>query len=54
MVCQHRDIELRHEHSTKEVARRIGRNVHNLYKTMSRIHDMLMRCVRRTLAEETR
>ena len=40
--------------TTKEVARRIGRNVHNLYKTMARIHDMLMRCVRRTLAEETR
>lgn len=39
--------------TTKEVARRINRNVHNLYKTMARIHDALLKCVHRTLAQET-
>ena len=33
----------------KEIAARSGRSVHTLYKTITRVHTNLQKCVRRTL-----
>ena len=47
-------IQLRyfHETSTKKAAERLGRPVESVYKSMSRIHDALLQCVRRSLRVE--
>lgn len=36
----------------KQIAKRFDVSTRAIYKTLSRIHDALMRCVRRSLAEE--
>lgn len=45
-------IFLRYEKglATKQLAELVGRPVHGLYKSMARIHKMLLNCVRHTLA----
>ena len=47
-------ILLRYEDgkTIKDIARRVGRSAQGMYKTMARIHDVLLRCVRRRLATE--
>ena len=47
-------ILLRYEdgRTVKEVAGQVGRSAQGMYKTMARIHDILLRCVRRRLALE--
>lgn len=47
-------IKVRYEqgNTIKEVAEQVGRPVHGLYKAMARIHDVLLLCIRRTLAKE--
>lgn len=49
-------IHLRYfsENSTKKAAERLGRSVESVYKSMSRIHDALLQCVRRSLPAEAR
>lgn len=44
-------VLMRHEHkaTTRTVARRIGMSVESAYKAIPRIHDMLLRCIRRQL-----
>jgi len=36
--------------TTKELARRVGRPIHGMYKSMARIHGILHQCVIRTMA----
>ena len=45
-------IRLRYEQNitTKELAKRVNRPFHGLYKAMGRIHSALLLCVRRTLS----
>ena len=38
--------------TVKSIAERIGRSVHGLYKSMARIHNVLLDCVHKTLAAE--
>jgi RNA polymerase sigma-70 factor (ECF subfamily) len=47
-------LELRYEQelSAPRIANRFDISTRAVYKTLSRIHDVLMRCVRRSLAEE--
>ena len=47
-------IHMRYEQDEgpQTIARRIGKSVHSVYKRLARIHDMLLQCVRRTLAME--
>ncbi len=49
-------IHLRYfsENSTRNVAEQLGRSIESVYKSMSRIHDVLLQCVRRTLRAEAR
>ena len=49
-----RDRELLHMRYTqdmtvKTVAERIGRSIHTVYKSLARIHDLLLRCIHRQL-----
>ena len=37
--------------SAKELAEGLGRSVHAVYRSLRRIHDMLERCINRSLAE---
>jgi RNA polymerase sigma-70 factor (ECF subfamily) len=45
-------IEMRYEQSNRinEIAAKVGRPVHGLYKAMARIHNLLRQCVERTMA----
>ena len=47
----HKVIKMRYEQEAtiRQVAKKMQRPVHGLYKTMARIHDSLHRCVQRTL-----
>jgi len=47
-------IRLRYERdiSVKNIALGVGKSIHSIYRGLSRIHDMLLRCVRRTLRED--
>ncbi len=47
-------VQMRYEQdvTVKNIAERFGKSVQGIYQALSRIHEMLMRCVRRTLAEE--
>lgn len=47
-------IQMRYEQdiTVKTIAERLGRSVQSIYKKMARIHDKLLRCVRRHIAEE--
>ena len=47
-------LQMRYEKDIvpKEIARQLGRSVMGIYKSMSRIHDFLLQCVRRQLATE--
>lgn len=47
-------VQLRYiqELSVKEVAERMGRDRSGIYKSLSRIHDVLLNCIRQKLAEE--
>ncbi|AQT67884.1 RNA polymerase sigma factor CnrH [Anaerohalosphaera lusitana] len=47
-------IELRYEkgNTVKRIASYVGRPVQGLYKTMGRIHENLLECIRRALARE--
>lgn len=52
-----RDYELiclryRDEISVKSIAEQMGRSIKSVYKRIARIHDVLLRCVRRTLGPE--
>ena len=38
--------------TTNDVARQVNRSVHAVYRSLTRIHDKLLRCINRTLAEE--
>ncbi|MFC1762069.1 sigma-70 family RNA polymerase sigma factor [Planctomycetota bacterium] len=38
--------------TVKKVAERIGRSIHTVYKSLGRIHDLLLHCVRRQLMTE--
>lgn len=38
--------------SAKELAKGLGRSVHAVYRALRRIHDMLQRCIRRSMAEQ--
>ena len=37
--------------SAKELAEGLGRSVHAIYRSLRRIHDMLQRCINRSIAE---
>jgi RNA polymerase sigma-70 factor (ECF subfamily) len=52
-----RDYELiclryRDEVSVKSIAEQMGRSIQSIYKRIARIHDALLRCVRRALSPE--
>lgn len=49
-----RVVMLRYEEDVtiKQLGEKIGRSAQGIYKTMSRIHDLLLQCVRRTLVSE--
>ncbi|HIJ71535.1 MAG TPA: sigma-70 family RNA polymerase sigma factor [Planctomycetes bacterium] len=51
----HRLIRLRYyqNESVKAIAQHLGKTIKAIYKSISRIQYILLRCVRRTLAEET-
>ena len=36
----------------KELAKGLGRSVHAIYRALRRIHDMLQRCINRSIAEQ--
>jgi len=38
--------------AVKDVAEHIGRSIHTVYKSLARIHDMLLQCIRRQLMSE--
>jgi len=38
--------------SAKDVARRLGRNVHYVYRSIRRIHDSLFDCIKRVLSKD--
>ena len=38
--------------SVQEIAHRLGRSTHAVYRELSRIHGLLSRCIERSLAEE--
>ena len=38
--------------SVQELAESLGRSVHAIYRSLRRIHDMLQRCINRSLAEK--
>ena len=49
-------IKIKYEqgYKIKQIAQHLSRSVHGLYKTMNRIHNLLLNCTRRKLlAEET-
>lgn len=50
----HKLVLLRHQkgHTVKSIAESLGLSVHSAYKLIYRVHDMLLRCVRRTLKVE--
>ena len=45
-------IKMRYENgiTTKELAKRVGRPIHGMYKSMARIHGVLYQCVNRTMS----
>lgn len=47
-------INLRYEQdvATKSIAKQTGLSIHTVYKTIARIHDSLLRCIRRRLFQE--
>ncbi len=45
-------LRYRDEVTIESIARQMGRSVQSLYKRIVRIHDALLRCVRRALNEE--
>jgi RNA polymerase sigma-70 factor (ECF subfamily) len=45
-------LRYRDEVTIEGIARQMGRSVQGIYKRIVRIHDALLRCVRRTLSEE--
>jgi RNA polymerase sigma-70 factor (ECF subfamily) len=52
-----RDYELiclryRDEVSVKSIAERMGRSIQSVYKRITRIHDALLRCVRKAISRE--
>ena len=38
--------------TAKDVARKVGRNVHYVYRTIHRIHDILLDCIKEALSED--
>jgi RNA polymerase sigma-70 factor (ECF subfamily) len=48
LVC----MRYRDEVTIKSIAEQMGRSVQSIYKRIARIHDVLLRCVRRTLSPE--
>lgn len=48
-------VELRYSKgvSMKDISRQSGRSLAAIYRAVSRVHESLMRCIRRTLTEET-
>ncbi len=40
------------DYSVRIISERVGRSIFGVYKTLARVHDMLLRCIRRTLAGE--
>ncbi len=46
-------VRLRYEDeiSVKRIAKRFGRSVQSVYQNIARVHDMLLRCVNRSIAE---
>ena len=38
----------------KNIAEYLGQSTHRIYRSVARIHDVLLRCVRKTLAEDYR
>ena len=49
-------LEMRYDLSVsvKDMGEYFGQSVHKIYRSVARIHDTLLRCVHRTLAEEYR
>ena len=48
LIC----LRYRDEASIKSIAEQMGRSVQSIYKRITRIHDTLLRCVRRTINRE--
>ncbi|TWT80773.1 RNA polymerase sigma factor CarQ [Planctomycetes bacterium CA13] len=50
----HQLIQLKYfaENSTKEVSAQVGRSVESVYKSLNRIHDRLLYCIRQSLRAE--
>jgi DNA-directed RNA polymerase specialized sigma24 family protein len=42
-----------HDRKPKEIAETESRSVFSIYRSLSRIHDQLLRCVARSLKEST-
>jgi len=45
-------LRYRDEVAIKSIAERMSRSVQSIYKRIARIHDLLLRCVRRTIGSE--
>ncbi|HIJ70247.1 MAG TPA: sigma-70 family RNA polymerase sigma factor [Planctomycetes bacterium] len=47
-------LRMRYEQgiTVKDIANHINKSTHSVYRYIARIHDTLLRCIRRTLAEE--
>lgn len=47
-------VHMRYEQDAapNTIAEHIGKSVHSVYKRLAKIHDMLLQCIRRTLAAE--
>ncbi len=48
LIC----MRYRDEASIKSIAEQMGRSIQSVYKRMTRIHDALLRCVRRAVSRE--
>ncbi len=52
--ADNRILEMRYDSnvSVKDIAEYFGQSTHRIYRSVARIHDMLLRCVRKALARE--
>jgi len=48
LIC----MRYRDETSVKSIAEQMGRSIQGIYKRIARIHDALLRCVRKTISQE--
>jgi len=48
LIC----MRYRDEASVKSIAEQMGRSIQGIYKRIARIHDALLRCVRKTISQE--